>query len=206
MTFSFLITSFLNSFAMVFASAKILDSKINYKSYKVYLVTLVLTLYSFIMYQVTHSFMRIVILVQLYVICNFFIHYMNKKTLEEVTIASVFSWLLFFASELICALIILLISEIFNYTPKLFANEIISLFVICVFLIIVLSKYVNRLIKKLIHFIIELKIKNLIFTALYVIILLSISLNFIFFDLSIELKVVLFLIILIGYSIILFYI
>lgn len=206
MTFSFLITSFLNSFAMVFASAKILDSKINYKSYKVYLVTLILTLYSFIMYQVTQNFYRLVIMLQLYVVCNGVLHRSKEQKMDKIIIASLVSWIISVLCEIITILLLSSICQVIglNFTEQLMGTNFPAITIIFVFCLIMMNKKITNILRNLVLKITQLKLKKPFFLVVFISIMFSMILYLTYFELKITEKMFVLFVILLEYTLFLY--
>ncbi len=206
MTVSFFIVNLINSIAMLYASAKILNSKINYKDYKTYISLIILTSYTYFMYYFTHNFYRMILLVQVYIICNFIIHKKNDKTLAEITIVSLVNWILLFFCEIIGGILLYGFLNLVNVdlATNVFANTFISLFIIAIFVVIISMKKIVKFLSKNIIKINNFRIKNLILLVLYVSVLFSMLLYLVYFDFSREIKMYILLIILVEYTTVLY--
>lgn len=202
MTISYFVVNILYSFIMLYSVSKILDSKLNFKNYKLYVACAALTLYSFFVYQVTHSFLRAIILVQLYIICNYFLHHKNGKRFEEITIASIIGWLILFIVETLTALILFIVIDAFKLDNLLiFANDFISTFIVINVFLISSNHYACRLFRRIVGILSQIKLKSLLFGSIYISLLLSSTMYLIFFDISKASKAFLLLTILIEYGI-----
>lgn len=206
MTFSFFVMSILNSFAMIFASAKLLESKINYKNYKVYLVTLILTLYSFFMYNITHSFFRLVIMLQLYVVCNWFLHKNNNQKIDKIMIVSLISWIMLTLCEI---LVVMSASFLWqkigiNFVKEMMGTDLPAIMIIVLFFFLVLNKKIINLIKNIILKISQLKMQKLFFIIVFISTMFSMMLYLTYFELKITERLFVLLIILIEYTVFLY--
>jgi len=206
MTFSFFIISILNSFAMIFASAKLLESKINYKNYKVYLVTLILTLYSFFMYNITHSFFRLVIMLQLYVVCNWFLHKNNNQKIDKIMIVSLISWIIMAIWEILVAVIVSFLSDKIgiNSLKEVMGTDLLAFLIIIIFLIIFIEKNFLKILKNLVNKIYNLRIQRLFFVVIFVSTMFSMMIYLSYFELEITERFFVLLIILLEYTLFLY--
>ncbi|MBQ4634307.1 MAG: GHKL domain-containing protein [Bacilli bacterium] len=206
MDISFLSVNILNSFAMIFAATKLLDSKINYRGYKFYLVLTFLTLYSFIMYQITHSFLRIAIIVQLYIIGNWFLHRNDENKIDKIMICSLLSWIIFVLTEVIIVLIASLIWQIFglDFIKDMMGSNLTAVIIILIFILIMVNNKALYILKNLVNLIAQLRIKKLFLTIIFVSTLFSSMLYLTYFELQPAYRVGILLLLILEYTVFLY--
>lgn len=201
MNISSIIINILNSLAALYVASKFLNSNLDFKNYKFYLILVMISTYTLFTAQVTQSFVRTLILLQVFIICNFILHTKRNKNIEEIMIVSLITWILLLFTEIITVIITYIICNILGIVEYLniFANNIMTIFIIVFFVSIVKIKKIFKLITKMISYFINLKFRFIVFACNYIALILSSTVYFIYFDLSLEYKLTLFIIILIEY-------
>ena len=195
MTFSFFILNFLNALFEIYAASKMLECKINFKDKKIYIVLIILSLYTFLSYIITRSVLRIVILFQIYNICNIYLYHSEKNDVQKISFVSLFGCIILLFCEIMVALglnvflkLIINVENINNYT---YNSNLVGYVIIFLFLIITNIKPFVRILIKIINLPYLFKSYNILFCIIYVFMILTMSLYLIYFNLSQPLKLVL---------------
>ena len=98
-----IIGALINSFAHIFIWSRLLNKKINFKSYKYYVVQIIFALLMLVNYILVNDVDRITVVIILMVLsCKF----LNDDDYEETTIAVVLSQFIMMISEIIFVLIV----------------------------------------------------------------------------------------------------
>ena len=201
MTVSFFVLNLFNTLAMVYGASKLLESKIDFKSKKIYIVLIVVSLYSFFAYFITKSILRIVILFQILNVCYIYLFHSDRNNMPKITFVSTVCWILLTLSEVIVALGLNLIFKLFINLDKINAynNNLVGYAIIFFFVIIVSIKPLQKIIIKIINSTNIYKIRNFLFCIVYIFLILITTLYLIYFDLSQPLKLVLLILMLFEY-------
>ncbi len=194
MTLSFFILNLFNALAMIYATSKVLNCKINYKNFKIYVVILILSIYSFTAYLLTTNVLRIIILFQIYNLSNIFLFKNDENNPMKITITSIICFAMFILSEVIVIISLSIILKMLISAKDINAynNNYISYLIIIFFIIIMSIKPFNKFLNKLINSPYIFKSYNIAFCGMYVIIILLMTLYLIFFDLSQLVKLIVF--------------
>ena len=185
-----------SALAMIYVVTGILECNINFKSKKIYIVLLIVTLYSFFAYFITKSVLRIVILFQIYNICYFYLYSSEENTFSKITVASLMGFLNLVISEVIVALGISVISVLFKTDINYF-NQVAGYVVVITFIGISKIKQYKKFLIKLTK--IQHNSRDIIIWALYILVIILTTLYLIYFDLGRLFKFVLLLLSFIEY-------
>ena len=206
MDISFFILTLLNSLVMIFAASKLLNYKINYKNYKFYLVLAFLTIYTFTIYQMTHSFYRVLITLQMYFLCNWFLYKREDIKLNKIMIISLFNWLLFGLCEVLAVILLGLVFRIFGLEIDyaMMGTDLPAIAIIIIFSITICDKMIVRFIKKLLNKIFNIKIPGLFLVIIFLSTVFAMMMYLTNFELKVTDKMLILLLIILEYSLFLY--
>lgn len=167
--------TFINSFAQIFIWSRLLNKKINFKDYKYYIVQVLFAFLMLLNFLFVNTILRVLVIV---VIMTIFCYFLFKCNYRISFITSIFSQLIMMISELIFAILVVVILKIdsnfivSNLVGKLIANIFISIIAIMVCNI----KIIQNLYNKIVSSITEIKINSFVIIILATII--TINFNF----------------------------
>lgn len=167
--------TFINSFAQIFIWSRLLNKKINFKDYKYYIVQVLFAFLMLLNFLFVNTILRVLVIV---VIMTIFCYFLFKCNYRISFITSIFSQLIMMISELIFAILFVVILKIdsnfivSNLVGKLIANIFISIIAIVVCNI----KIIQNLYNKIVSSITEIKINSFVIIILATII--TINFNF----------------------------
>lgn len=170
-----IIGALINSFAYIFIWSRLLNKKINFKSYKYYVVQIIFALLMLVNFLFINTIFRVLVIV---VIMTIFCYFLFKCNYRISFITSIFSQLTMMISELIFAILAVVVLKIdsnfivSNLVGKLIANTFISIIAIMACNI----KIIQNLYNKIVSSITEIKINSFVIIILATII--TINFNF----------------------------
>lgn len=165
----------INSFAHIFIWSRLLDKKIDFKDYKYYIVQVLFAFLMLLNFLFINTIFRVLVIV---VIMTIFCYFLFKCNYRISFITSIFSQLTMMISELIFAILAVVILKIdsnfivSNLVGKLIANTFISIIAIMACNI----KIIQNLYNKIVSSITEIKINSFVIIILATII--TINFNF----------------------------
>ncbi len=165
----------INSFAHIFIWSRLLDKKIDFKDYKYYIVQVLFAILMLLNFLFINTIFRVLVIV---VIMTIFCYFLFKCNYRISFITSIFSQLTMMISELIFAILAVVILKIdsnfivSNLVGKLIANTFISIIAIMTCNI----KIIQNLYNKIVSSITEIKINSFVIIILATII--TINFNF----------------------------
>lgn len=168
------ISSFIIIYVQIFVWSRFYHEKINYKSLFLYISLIVMTLLSMFNYLYINVFFRMILVVILFSICNYLIFH---KKLNEVIVTTIFSQALLTLSDVICALIVMIIfgAKYTSIRDDVIFASIGNLLISVCFLVISSFSIIRRFYLKLISLTDKFTVKTLFLICL----LIMISINFI---------------------------
>lgn len=164
-----------NSFAQIYIWSKLLKKQINFKDYKYYVIQVLFAILMLLNFLFINTIFRVLVIV---VIMTIFCYFLFKCNYRISFITSIFSQLTMMISELIFAILAVVILKIdsnfivSNLVGKLIANTFISIIAIMACNI----KIIQNLYNKIVSSITEIKINSLVIIILATII--TINFNF----------------------------
>lgn len=170
-----IIGALINSFAYIFIWSRLLNKKINFKSYKYYVVQVLFAFLMLLNFLFINTIFRVLVIV---VIMTIFCYFLFKCNYRISFITSIFSQLTMMISELIFAILAVVVLKIdsnfivSNLVGKLIANTFISIIAIMACNI----KIIQNLYNKIVSSITEIKINSFVIIILATII--TINFNF----------------------------
>lgn len=170
-----IIGAFVNSFAHIFIWSRLLDKKIDFKDYKYYIVQVLFAFLMLLNFLFINTIFRVLVIV---VIMTIFCYFLFKCNYRISFITSIFSQLTMMISELIFAILAVVVLKIdsnfivSNLVGKLIANTLISIIAIMACNI----KIIQNLYNKIVSSITEIKINSFVIIILATII--TINFNF----------------------------
>lgn len=170
-----IIGALINSFAQIFIWSRLLNKKINFKSYKYYVVQIIFALLMLVNYILVNDVVRITVLIILMVLlCKF----LNDTDYKETTIAVVLSQFIMMISEIIFVLIVTGIFRVnLNNFLQYFVGKIVgNLCISLIAMVISFLKITNILFSKINTFFEKYHSK----TIFLIMTILLLSINFIF--------------------------
>ena len=127
---------------------KLLNKKIDFKNYKLYITIFIVTNISSINCLITNKYIKIFVIT---ITLIFFFRYLFKSDIQKTFITPIFVQILIMLSECIYALTMIIINFNINNTITSLKWNIISNIIICIILIILSNiKFIKKLYKKLI--------------------------------------------------------
>lgn len=165
----------INSFAQIYIWSKLLKKQINFKDYKYYVIQVLFAILMLLNFLFINTIFRVLVIV---VIMTIFCYFLFKCNYRISFITSIFSQLTMMISELIFAILAVVILKIdsnfivSNLVGKLIANTFISIIAIMACNI----KIIQNLYNKIVSSITEIKINSLVIIILATII--TINFNF----------------------------
>lgn len=160
-------------YSHIYVWSKFHNEKINFKNYRLYLCFVIMVTVGLITYFKANAYIRMIIDISLFCVCNYFIF---KKMLNETLVSTIYSALILSISDVITAVIVMLFFEINSnsISGDIFLSACGNLLTAIVFILICNLKIVKKIYYKLIGFtnIINPKILITIFM------LVMISINF----------------------------
>ena len=200
MTISFFILNLFNALAEVYAASKLFKEQLNFKNKKIYLVLLILSLYTFLSYSITKSILRIVILFQIYNGCNIYLFHNENNDIPKITYVSLFCSIILLFCEVAVALAVNLVFYYFIGIDKLnYFTDFLAYVVIFTFLILISIKKVQGALIKIVNLFNNFKSYTILFATIYVFLIFSTILYLIYFNLSQTIKFILLFLALIEY-------
>ena len=170
-----IIGALINSFAQIFIWSRLLNKKINFKSYKYYVVQIIFALLMLVNYILVNDVVRITVLIILMVLlCKF----LNDTDYKETTIAVVLSQFIMMISEIIFVLIVTGIFRVnLNNFLQYFVGKIVgNLCISLIAMVMSFLKITNILFSKINTFFEKYHSK----TIFLIMTILLLSINFIF--------------------------
>lgn len=170
-----IIGALINSFAQIFIWSRLLNKKINFKSYKYYVVQIIFALLMLVNYILVNDVVRITVLIILMVLlCKF----LNDTDYKETTIAVVLSQFIMMISEIIFVLIVTGIFRVnLNNFLQYFVGKIVgNLCISLIAMVMSFLKITNILFSKINNFFEKYHSK----TIFLIMTILLLSINFIF--------------------------
>lgn len=170
-----IIGALINSFAQIFIWSRLLNKKINFKSYKYYAVQIIFALLMLVNYILVNDVVRITVLIILMVLlCKF----LNDDDYKETTIAVVLSQFIMMISEIIFVLIVTGVFRVnLNNFLQYFVGKIVgNLCISLIAMVISFLKITNILFSKINTFFEKYHSK----TIFLIMTILLLSINFIF--------------------------
>lgn len=170
-----IIGALINSFAYIFIWSRLLDKKIDFKDYKYYIVQVLFAFLMLLNFLFINTIFRVLVIV---VIMTIFCYFLFKCNYRISFITSIFSQLTMMISELIFAILAVVVLKIdsnfivSNLVGKLIANTFISIIAIMACNI----KIIQNLYNKIVSSITEIKINSFVIIILATII--TINFNF----------------------------
>ena len=170
-----IIGALINSFAHIFIWSRLLDKKIDFKDYKYYIVQVLFAFLMLLNFLFINTIFRVLVIV---VIMTIFCYFLFKCNYRISFITSIFSQLTMMISELIFAILAVVVLKIdsnfivSNLVGKLIANTLISIIAIMACNI----KIIQNLYNKIVSSITEIKINSFVIIILATII--TINFNF----------------------------
>lgn len=170
-----IIGTLINSFAYIFIWSRLLDKKIDFKDYKYYIVQVLFAFLMLLNFLFINTIFRVLVIV---VIMTIFCYFLFKCNYRISFITSIFSQLTMMISELIFAILAVVVLKIdsnfivSNLVGKLIANTFISIIAIMACNI----KIIQNLYNKIVSSITEIKINSFVIIILATII--TINFNF----------------------------
>lgn len=170
-----IIGALINSFAYIFIWSRLLDKKIDFKDYKYYIVQVLFAFLMLLNFLFINTIFRVLVIV---VIMTIFCYFLFKCNYRISFITSIFSQLTMMISELIFAILVVVVLKIdsnfivLNLVGKLIANTFISIIAIMACNI----KIIQNLYNKIVSSITEIKINSFVIIILATII--TINFNF----------------------------
>lgn len=170
-----IIGALINSFAYIFIWSRLLDKKIDFKDYKYYIVQVLFAFLMLLNFLFINTIFRVLVIV---VIMTIFCYFLFKCNYRISFITSIFSQLTMMISELIFAILAVVVLKIdsnfivSNLVGKLIANTFISIIAIMACNI----KIIQNLYNKIVSTITEIKINSFVIIILATII--TINFNF----------------------------
>ena len=170
-----IIGALINSFAYIFIWSRLLNKKINFKSYKYYVVQIIFALLMLVNYILVNDVVRITILIILMVLlCKF----LNDDDYKETTIAVVLSQFIMMISEIIFVLIVTGVFRVnLNNFLQYFVGKIIGNLCISLIAIFISFLKITKLLFSKINNFFEKYHSKTIFLIMTILLL---SINFIF--------------------------
>ena len=201
MTLSFFVLNLFNALAMVYATSKLLETKIYFKNKKIYVVVLVLAIYTFFTYLITKSILRIIVLFQISTACYIYLFRSEENNIQKITFVSLFGSILLLLSEVVFVIFINIFFSMFININEMnaYTNNIISYIIIFFFLILMNIKPFTRVLIKFIKSPYVVKSYKFLFFVMYIFIILTTIVYLIYFDLSQTLKFILLVLVLAEY-------
>ena len=202
MNLTFFILSLFQAGAMLYVVSRFLEIKINFKNKKFYLILIFLTLCTFFAYFVTKSFIRSIILLQVYNLCHYYIYHSEKTDFRKITIATISSFIVLLLCEIIVDVIVyIIVTIIFKIEDINYFTNFFGFMVLIVFLFLTNVPRIKKLFALLAQNINTPKTIDFVFCAGYTFLVLTTSLYLIYFNLSELLKFILLILTLIEYAI-----
>lgn len=160
-------------YSIIFIWSKFYDTKINYKNTWMYICIVVLTIFSIFNHTFVNAFIRMISVTILMCLSNWLIY---RKSIGETVISTIYSHLLLSIADVLSALILLLVlnSDTSFIKNNFFDTFIINILVTTVFICICYIPVVKKIYFKIVKFKNTIKMKNLI----YICLLLIMSFNF----------------------------
>ena len=182
--------------------SRLLESKLDFKKIKTYVVLLTLALLTYVFYFLTQTVIKTIILFQIYNFCHIYLFKSDKNSVNKITFATVFCFIIYLLCEIIGALSLTIFFKIFIDISKInaYTNNLIAYAIVTLFLILSNIKPIKRLLIKVVNCTYIFESHNLLFNIVYIMIALSTFAYLIFFNLSQPLKYVLFIFSLLEYS------
>lgn len=170
-----IIGALINSFAQIFIWSRLLNKKINFKSYKYYVVQIIFALLMLVNYILVNDVVRITVLIILMVLlCKF----LNDTDYKETTIAVVLSQFIMMISEIIFVLIVTGVFRVnLNNFLQYFVGKIIGNLCISLIAIFISFLKITRVLFSKINTFFEKYHSKTIFLIMTILLL---SINFIF--------------------------
>lgn len=170
-----IIGALINSFAYIFIWSRLLNKKINFKSYKYYVVQIIFALLMLVNYILVNDVVRITVLIILMVLlCKF----LNDDDYKETTIAVVLSQFIMMISEILFVLIVTGVFRVnLNNFLQYFVGKIIGNLCISLIAIFISFLKITRVLFSKINNFFEKYHSKTIFLIMTILLL---SINFIF--------------------------
>lgn len=206
MDISFFILTLINAFVLLLATSKLLNCKINYKNYKFYLVLVVFTIYTFTIYQMTQSFYRVLITLQIYVLCNWFLNKKENIKISKIMIVSLISWLLFGLCEILAVILLGLVLRIFGFeiTQAMMGTDLPLIIIIFIFVILIINKKIINYLQILLNKVCKLEIPGLFLVIIFLSTVFAMMMYLTNFELKVTDKMLILLLIILEYSLFLY--
>ena len=178
-----IIGSFLIFCCLINIWSRLLDKKVNYKSFKFYFVILCGLILILINYFYNYVYLRMIIIVFCFAFLNYFLF---RSDLKNTIISTVFSQLIFSVSDMVFGLIIIYILKIdFNSLNDFSGTLFVNVFVCILSIILSRFRFVKNSYVSLIRIIDYVGSKKVILLAFLIILSLNFLLALIYFKLNI---------------------
>lgn len=167
-------TSLVLCFCYIYVWSLFYQCKMQYKTMTFYIVLFLITLLSLVNYSFTNVFFRMILVVILFSICNYFLF---KKRINEVIVSTIYAQAILTLSDVIVSLFLMIILKI-NYNnirEGFIVTYCGNLLVALVFIFICRISIIKKFYLKLVSLTDRFTIKHLFFVCL----LIMISINFI---------------------------
>jgi two-component system sensor histidine kinase AgrC len=178
-----IISSLFISFCQIYVWAKFYDSKINYKSFYFYFSIILLSLCGIITALFFNAYYKMIFVSFIFGFCNWLIF---RKSLNEVSLSTLYSHLLLSISDAIGAafLIILFGKDALYVRNNFFVSFVGNFLVSFVFLLFIHFKFVKKIYDLLLNLVMKFKFSNLLNLFLLVIISLNFFMAVIYYDIK----------------------
>lgn len=133
--------------SVIYVWHKLLDKKINFKNYKLYIALLIMIFTSIFNYFMINKFIKICLIT---IILMFIFRFLFKEKIHKCVITPIFSQIMIMVSEVIFALIIIILQIDIRITITSFIiNMISNIFIAIISIIIIKIKFLKNLYLKL---------------------------------------------------------
>ena len=148
-----LFSALINNFIQFAVTAKVINKKINYKSFRYYIALFFSTLYVYVSYDFVQPLIRIILLLYIFALSIYFIFIEYKLDIYQLMIISLFNWLVFFFGELLFSIIIVLLLKINveEISKYFFGNFISNCCIDFIYILIATNKYTISLLNNLLR-------------------------------------------------------
>ena len=144
-----IIPNFILVFTLIIIWHKLLDKKINFKNWKLYITIIGIMILSIANYFIINNFVKIALITIIFMI---FFAFLFKENVQKCIITPIFYQLIIMVSETIYALIITIFKIDINITIKSFdINMISNIFIAIISIIISYIKITKKIYKKLLN-------------------------------------------------------
>lgn len=165
--------SFILMTAVMYGWHKLLNKKIDFKNYKLYILLICITVVSLLNFLITEKFLRVITVTLFFVLIVYFLF---RQNIKNSILVSIYHQIIIFFSEFIAVFILSLIlgNSIEIFIRSIFGNLLINVFVGIISILIINFKFVLKLFNYVLRITERIKTVQLIIFCLIIILSLNI--------------------------------